>query len=176
MPNTIDRATIVPPTPPSQPRLVLVPTRADQAVLDGGWWPRSGDPVAELPGLVVALAARFGPIRQLMLAGTAWDSRFRRLAVDGGVVRMAWFASMDPALLIATTYRGQQIDLLVVPSDTTASAAEEAMAKAANPANVVRAPEILATTVHTGPAAVDGHDSEPARDNEGGHLVGARLG
>ena len=60
MPTTIERVTIVPPTPPSRQRLVLVPTRADQAVLDGGWWPRSGDPVAEIPGLVLALAARFG--------------------------------------------------------------------------------------------------------------------
>jgi hypothetical protein len=177
MPTTIERVTIVPPTPPSRPRLVLVPTRADQAVLDGGWWPRSGDPVAEIPGLVLALAARFGPIRQLMLASTAWDSRFRRLAVGGGVVRMGWFASMDPALLIATTYRGQQIDLLVVPSDTAASAAEEAMAMAASPTNVVRAPEILAMTVHTGPAAVDGRDLGPDAvwDNEGGHLVEARA-
>ena len=177
MPTTIERVTIVPPTPPSRPRLILVPTRADQAVLDGGWWPRSGDPVAEIPGLVLALAARFGPIRQLMLASTAWDSRFRRLAVGGGVVRMGWFASMDPALLIATTYRGQQIDLLVVPSDTAAPAAEEAMATAANPTNVVRAPEILAMMVHTRPTTVDGHDLEPDAvwDNEGGHLVEARA-
>ena len=126
---------------------------------------------------VLALAARFGPIRQLMLASTAWDIRFRRLAVGGGVVRMGWFASMDPALLIATTYRGQQIDLLVVPSETTALVAEEAMAKAADPMNVVRAPDILTMTVHTRPAAVDGDDleSDVVWDNEGGHLVEARA-
>src|SRR3982751_4092370 len=103
MPITIERPTMVPPTPPTRPRLVLAPARADQAVLDGGWWPHSSDPVAELPGLVLALGARFGPIRQLMLASTAWDSRFRRLAVGGAVIRMGWFASMDPALLIAMT-------------------------------------------------------------------------
>jgi uncharacterized protein DUF5994 len=175
MPSTIERVTIVPPAPPSRPRLVLVPSRADHAVLDGGWWPRSGDPVAELPGLVLALAARFGSVRQLMLASTAWDRRFRRMAVGGGVVRMGWFASMDPALLIATTYRGQQIDLLVVPCDTAASAAQAAMATAANPTNVVRAPEILAMTVHKRPPAVDGRDLEPdaVRDSAGGHLADA---
>jgi len=177
MPTEIERVTIVPPTPPSRPRLVLVPTRADYAVLDGGWWPHSWDPVAELPGLVLALAARFGPIRQLMLSGAAWDRRFRRLAVGTGVVRMGWFTSMDPALLIATTYRGDQIDLLVVPPQTPAMAAEQAMATAANPHNVVRAPDILAMGSDAQPAAGTGHDPEPdgVWDNEGGHVVEARV-
>ncbi len=163
MPTVIERVTIVPPTPPSRPRLVLAPTRADYAVLDGGWWPRSWDPVAELPGLVLALAARFGPIRQLMLAGAAWDRRFRRLAVGTGVVRMGWFTSMDPALLIATTYRGDQIDLLVVPPQTPAMAAEQAMATAANPTNVVRAPDILGMEADAQPG---GNRPRPSRELE----------
>lgn len=173
----IERVTIVPPTSPSRPRLVLVPTRADNAILDGGWWPRSWDPVAELPGLVLALAARFGPIRQLMLSTAAWDSRFRRLAVGAGVVRMGWFTSMDPALLIATTYRGDQIDLLVVPPQTPARAAEQGMTTAADPANVVRAPEILAMRPDPHPGTGAGPDPEPDAvwDNEGGHLVEAPV-
>jgi hypothetical protein len=177
MPTTDERATIVSPTTPSRPRLVLAPTRADQAVLDGGWWPRSWDPVAELPGLVLALTTRFGPIRQLMLSSTAWDSRFRRLAVGAGMVRMGWFTSMDPALLIATTDRGDQIDLLVVPPQTTATSAEQAMATAANPSNVVRAPDILTMRAHPGPTAGTGPDPEPdpVWDNEGGHLAEARA-
>ena len=177
MPTVIDRATIVPPTAPSRPRLVLAPTRADYAVLDGGWWPRSWDPVAELPGLVLALAARFGPIRQVLLSSTAWDSHFRRLAVDAGAVRMGWFTSMDPALLIATTYRGEQVDLLVVPPQTPAAAADQAMATAADPHNVVRAPDILAIRPDGPPAAGTSPYSEPDAvwDNEGGHLVEARV-
>jgi hypothetical protein len=84
---------------------------------------------------------------------------------------------MDPALLIATTYRGDQIDLLVVPPQTTATAAEQAMATAVNPANVVRAPDILTATADAQPAAGTGPDPEPDAvwDNEGGHLVGARV-
>jgi len=172
MRTTVERVTIVPPTPPSRPRLVLAPTRAGQAVLDGGWWPRSRDPVAELPGLVIALSARYGAIRQLMLTGTAWDSRFRRLAVGAGVVRMGWYTTMDPALLIATTDRGDQIDLLVVPPETAPAAAEQAMTTAADPANRLRAPGILALG-----AAGEGHDSDPDAvwDNEGGHLVETRA-
>ncbi|MFF5235475.1 DUF5994 family protein [Dactylosporangium sp. NPDC000521] len=73
----------------------------NRAVLDGGWWPRSRDPVAELPGLVVALAARYGSIRRFMLNRGSWDVEFRRLAVGDQVVRAGWFASVDPAVLIA---------------------------------------------------------------------------
>jgi Family of unknown function (DUF5994) len=177
MRTTVERVTIVPPTPPSRPRLALAPTRVDRAVLDGGWWPRSWDPVAELPGLVLALADRYGAIRQVMLTGTAWDSRFRRLAVGAGVVRMGWFTTMDRALLIATTDRGVQIDLLVVPPQTAATAAEQAMATAADPTNVMRAPDILATMA--GARATAGNDrdadSDAVWDNEGGHLVDDRA-
>jgi Family of unknown function (DUF5994) len=174
--NAAQRATIVPPSPPSTPRVCLVPTRAGQAVLDGGWWPRSSDPVAELPGLVVALSDRYGPIRYVMLNSRAWDSRFRRLAVGAGVVRMGWFASLDPALAIATTERGDQLDLLVVPPPTPEAVARNAMAQAADPANILRAPDVLAA-VAAAPVPAPDDDADPIStwDNEGGHLVEARA-
>lgn len=163
--TTAQRATIVAPAPPSPPRLVLAPVRAGRAVLDGGWWPRSWDPVAELPGLVLALSTRYGTIRQLMLNSATWDTRFRRLAVGDGVVRLGWFASVDPAVAIATTYDGDQIDLLVVPPRTAATAAGKAMTEAADPANPTRASAILATISAT--PAPDAND-HPVWDNEGG--------
>ena len=51
------------------------------------------------------------------------------------------------------------------------------MATAANPANVVRAPDILAMRPDARPAAGTGPDPEPDAvwDNEGGHLVEARV-
>ncbi len=174
MRTTVERVTIVPPTPPSRPRLVLASTQTGQAVLDGGWWPRSWDPVAELPGLVLALTARYGPIRQVMLASAAWDSRFRRLAVGTGVVRMGWFTSMDPALLIATTDRGDRVDLLVVPPRTAATAAKQAMATAADPANAMRAPGILAAGAAARPTPGNDSDQDAVWDNEGGRPNDAR--
>jgi hypothetical protein len=170
--TTAQRATIVPPTPPSLPRMFLAAVRAGQAVLDGGWWPRSRDPVAELPGLVLALSARYGPIRQLMLNSVTWDNRFTRLAVGAGVVRIGWYANLDPALLIATTYNGDQLDLLVVPPQTPAATAKKAMTRAADPTNRLRAPAILAA-VPAAPASDPGEDADehPAWDNEGGRTV-----
>jgi len=114
----LDSATTSPPTPPSTPRVRFAPVRARQAVLDGGWWPRSTDPDVELPGLVHVLSERYGPIRQLMLNRDVWDARPRRLTVDARMVRLGWFASVDPALAIATTEHGDQLDLLVVPPET----------------------------------------------------------
>lgn len=167
MPIT-QRATMIPPSPPSQPRLRLAPTRG-QAVLDGAWWPRSWDPVAELPGLILALTERYGRIRHIMLNIHTWDSRFRRLAVGPDVVRIGWFDTLDPALLVATTGRDDQLDLLVVPPTTMPATAERAMALAADPTNLRHAPEIFAA----GPAmpdatAASGSDAYAVWDNEGG--------
>jgi hypothetical protein len=173
--NDIQPATIVASPPSSPPRLLLAPARAGQAVLDGGWWPRSWDPVAELPGLILALNSRYGPIRDVLLNSEAWDYRLRRLAVGTRLVRMGWFTSLDPALLIATTDRGDQIDLLVVPPAAADAAARSAMARAADPADTIRAPGIL-TAMPAAPDTPPDDDPAPASvwDNEGGHLAAAR--
>jgi hypothetical protein len=174
MPTPLPRSTTVPASPPSTPRLMLAPARVGRAVLDGGWWPRSWDPVAELPGLILALCERYGPIRQVMLNSDTWDARFGRLAVGTLVVRMGWYASLDPALAIATTAHRDQVDLLVVPPDTPEAAAWAAMTRAADPAETAGAPDILAALSAT-PAPTLNEDSEPMAmwDNEGGWPVDA---
>lgn len=165
---TTRRAATTPASAPSAPRLVLAPTR-DRTVLDGGWWPRSWDPAAELPGLVLALSERHGRIRHLMLNIHTWESRFRRLTVGPDVVRIGWFDTLDPALLVATTGRDVQVDLLVVPPATPRAAAEWAMATAADPTNLRRAPDILAGAPGAlRAAAATGSDAYAVWDNEGG--------
>jgi len=134
-------------------RVVLVKARANRAVLDGGWWPRSTDPAVELPGLIHALSERFAPIRYVLLNNAVWDGRFRRIEVDGRTVRTGWFASLDPALLVATTETGDQIDVLVVPPSTAEAAANDAMARAADPDDNTGAPEILAAVAPSDPAS-----------------------
>ncbi|MEU8165917.1 DUF5994 family protein [Micromonospora sp. NPDC049004] len=61
--------------------------------------------------------------------------------------------TLDPAVLVATTGRDDQVDLLVVPPDTEPEAAARAMTAAADPANRRRAPDILATAPRPGPSA-----------------------
>ncbi|MFG1848277.1 DUF5994 family protein [Micromonospora carbonacea] len=159
---------LAPAPAPSAPRLVLAPTR-DRAVLDGGWWPRSWDPAAELPGLVLALSERHGRIRHLMLNLRTWEGRIRRLTVGPDVVRIGWFDTLDPALSVATTGRDIQVDLLVVPPASSRVAAEWAMATAADPTNLRRAPDILAgAPVGPRAAAATGSAADAVWDNEGG--------
>lgn len=152
----------------SAPRLVLALPH-DRAVLDGGWWPWSWDPATELPGLVSALSEHHGRIRHLMLNIHTWESRIHRLAVGPDLIRIGWFDTLDPALLVATTGRDLQIDLLVVPPATPAAAAEWAMATAADPTNLRRARDVLASAPTRPRAAVaTGSDRCAVWDNEGG--------
>jgi Family of unknown function (DUF5994) len=54
-------------------RLRLDPTPSNVGILDGGWWPRSRDPDAELPGLIGGLDSSLGPITRVALNLDAWD-------------------------------------------------------------------------------------------------------
>jgi hypothetical protein len=137
--------------------LVLGATRVNR-VLDGGWWPRSWDAEAELPGLVQALSERYGRIRHVLLNGPTWTGHVRRMPATDGVLRLGWFASMSPALMVAITDTDDQIDLLVVPPSFDQAAAEQAMTTAAGPANMAHAAELLGTY-----AAQSGHASQSAR-------------
>ncbi|MFC6085831.1 DUF5994 family protein [Sphaerisporangium aureirubrum] len=147
MRSTAERATTISPSPPSTPRVRLEASRSRPTLLDGGWWPRSADPVAELPGLILALDDRYGHVERVMLGTADWDGRPRRLRVDGPAgrraVRLGWFDTMPAGLLTATYGGGRRIDLLTVPSHTSAAEAEKAMDQAAQPGNTVHTPEIL---------------------------------
>jgi hypothetical protein len=115
----------------------------DHEILDGGWWPRSRDLLAELPGLINALTPRYGRVRKIMLNDAVWHNRFRRLAVGADVVRIGWFTTLESSLMIIFTDRGERLDLLVVPPATPDAVAQHAMAVAASPANMVRSADIL---------------------------------
>jgi hypothetical protein len=162
------------PAPGPPPRLKLAPKRLSRAVLDGAWWPRSGDAPAELTNLVQALTERYGRIRYVILNGAAWEGHIRRLPVAGNVCRVGWFASMNAALLVATTDGGDQIDLLLVPPSANEAAAERAMAEAVDPSNRKHAADLLLAgadqTALIKPVGLAEPDDTPEEvwDNEGG--------
>jgi Family of unknown function (DUF5994) len=119
-----------------------------RTLLDGGWWPRSADPAAELPGLILAIEKRHGPITRIMLGRAGWDaSRPRRLRVDGPagsrVVRLGWFETMPAGLLIAIARAGRT-DLLTVPPHTGEPPAWAAMEQAGQVGNRTHTPALLA--------------------------------
>lgn len=169
-----DGRTVFSATEPSTPRLRLQPGAAPE-LLDGGWWPRSADPVAEIPGLVLAIDALHGPISRLMLHDSDWDSHPRRLAVAGRLVRVGYFSSQPVGLLTALSGRaGARVDLVVIPPDTAPDTAEAAMRLATTNGNLIHAQSIVSTVV--GSRSSSGSRSaetapEDVWETDGGRLV-----
>lgn len=202
MRTTAEPATTISLSPPSPSPLRLLIQRphsprtlSARTLLDGGWWPRSAEPARELPGLILAIDDRHGPITRIMLGGADWDSRPRRMRIDppgpggtqaGRIVRLGWFDTMPAGLLTATCADGQRTDLLTVPPHTSPAAARAAMELAAHPDNVVQTPDILSAITTPAaradqPEAGTGQpedesrpeaDTEPENtwEGEGGHL------
>jgi hypothetical protein len=168
MTTTAERMTAIPNGSPSAPRLHLQPILSGRTLLDGGWWPRSTDPVTELPQLILALNHDHSPVRRVLLGPSEWDSQPFRISVAGRV-RCVWYAAQPAGLLVALRSDGDRVDLLVVPPDTDPATARAAMALAAQPANTVHAPDIL-TAVTAGQPPPTETAAETSWEAEGGHL------
>ena len=134
-----------------------------RTLLDGVWWPRSVDPVVELPGLVVELQTQgppddHCPVAHIMLRSADWNVHPRRLRVQGPEdtreVLLSWFGNLSAGLLTAIYADGRRVDLLTIPASTGDAAAWAALETAARPPG----PEIQ----------VDLHDlTRPAARNVG---------
>lgn len=155
MSTIADRRVVTSPSPPSIPRVRWAAPQQVRARLDGGWWPRSTDPIAELPGLILALDQRRGLITRVMLGHAGWDSRPLRLAVAGRVIRLGWFTSMPIGLLTGICANRDRVDLLVVPPGTASAVATAAMALAVEPTCILRTPDILLAAVARTAAGAD---------------------
>jgi hypothetical protein len=160
------RMTITSLTPPSTPRLRMETTGSRRTLLDGAWWPRSTDPVAELPGLVLAIDKLRGPVTRLVLAAAGWDSHPRRLGIAGRVLRLGYFSS-QPVSLLTAICGNDRIDLLVVPPHTADGTADAAMVLAATTNNLVHAQHILLAVSTPTTRPIDG-TAEDAWEAEGG--------
>lgn len=165
--DTLRRHIAASATPPSTPRLRMEPTGARQTVLDGGWWPLSTDPVAELPGLVLAIDELHGPIDRLVLNAHGWDSQPRRLRVADRVVRLGYFTSQPVSLITALCSNGDRVDLLVVAPSTDEGTAHAALALAATKGNLVHAEHILGH-INTEPVPASGDTGQSAWEDDGG--------
>jgi Family of unknown function (DUF5994) len=169
--TTRPHSTAISASAPSTPRLRLEPTGSRHALLDGGWWPRSTDPVAELPGLVLAIDAVRGPVTRLVLSADGWDAHPRRLGVAGRILRLGYFTSQPTALLTALCGdTGDRVDLLIVPPETDAGTADAAMVLAASTGNLVHAQHILVAAITARPHDEDS-GSKDVWETDGGRLA-----
>ncbi|MGW0331674.1 DUF5994 family protein [Streptomyces sp. NPDC003011] len=123
--------TAVQPPLPSHPllRLRLAPPGDVPRSIDGAWWPRSYDLLAELPRLLAGLPRAWGRITSVTVNGEKWPETPGRMLIHNEVVRLhrAAAAAAPHTIVLLAPGRGRW-DLLVVPPDTTEKAAEPLMA------------------------------------------------
>ena len=129
---------------PDGARLSLVPATARRAGLGGGWWPRSRDATAELPGLIAELSTRAGRVSRVALQVGAFDNIPHQLTVGGRKVRVAWFRYMNANTVTLTMADRDDLVLLVVPPLAPPAAAAQALravtsGPAAGPADAILA-------------------------------------
>jgi hypothetical protein len=159
MQSTDPRQMTASPALPAKARLLMQQDRTGRGLLDGGWWPRTNDPAAELPGLIPQLDERHGRIVRVMLGTGDWDAPRPRLltfpAPQGRrVVKLGWFDSMPAGLLTAISASGERTDLVTIPPQASEGAASAAMRQSVKAGNHEHSPAILAAI------AVPAADSE----------------
>jgi hypothetical protein len=133
---------------PGTALLRLETARSREGRLDGAWWPRTRDIETELPALISVLTGHLGPITRVGLDASAWNGLPTRLVIGGQVVHLDSDPAGDDTVLI-TRGHNDHFALLMVPPDTTADAARQAMARAVRADNITDATQILiATTPH----------------------------
>lgn len=142
-PSAPDPLLTTPLAPPLPARLSLTPETTRSGQLDGAWWPRSRDLMAELPALVAALEARWGRVTRVTVNPTRWPVVPQKVPVTGHTVHVGWFIEQDPDKLILLSYTIGRWDLLVIPPKTPPGAAARLMAAASVPGSHATAGALL---------------------------------
>lgn len=124
-------------------RLAMKPAGSVKGFFDGGWWPRTYEPVAEFSALLHSLQAELGPVDRIGYSMSTWDLVPRRLVVDRRTVRLEGFRSLDRNTVILIGLHIHRLTLLVVPPAAGHAAATRALAAAAAPDNDQSGTDIL---------------------------------
>ncbi len=128
-------------------RLRLKPGMPRTGFVDGGWWPRSRDLLAELPELADALRASMGRIERVAFPRSMWDAVPARTRgrVDGRRVGLDGFAAFAPNTIwvVTPTTRNTPIFLVVVPPETPPALAADVLRQAGEAGNVDEPDDLL---------------------------------
>jgi hypothetical protein len=126
-------------------RLRMKSNTAARGHVDGAWWPRSHDPAAEFPGLVLVMSSWVGPIRRVTYHLDDWDPTRRELTVEAWTVTLVGLSTLDANTVVVTGSNQRRMILLVVPPGTPGGAARAVLRSAAGPDTVASVEEILAS-------------------------------
>jgi Family of unknown function (DUF5994) len=102
----------------SEIRLRVKSNKAVRDQVDGAWWPRSRDPAAEFPGLVLVMSSWVGPVRRVAYHLDDWDVATRELRVEGWLVSLVGSSTVPVNTVVVDGPDQRRMSLLVVPPDT----------------------------------------------------------
>jgi hypothetical protein len=159
------------PSPRPEPRrirLLLAAPGVKQGRLDGAWWPRSRELAIELPALTDELDHRWGRITRIAVNPASWPVIPRKVQVTGHVVKVGCFTpELDPDTLLLLSYTAGRWDLLVIPPETSPTAADRLMTAAADPHNTLKGSLLIAAETSRDATEAD-TERESAWESEGG--------
>ncbi|MFI7499175.1 DUF5994 family protein [Streptomyces sp. NPDC049687] len=151
-------------------RLSLAPVGVTPALLDGAWWPRSRDLMAELPTLTAVLDPLWGRITRVTVNPTHWPVVPRKVPVAGHVVNVGWFLpEQDPHELLLLSYHMGRWNLLVIPPSTDPVSAAWLMAAASDPLGRSTASRLMERAASLRTVTETDRAVEAVWDSEGGH-------
>ena len=133
-------------------RLTLGEGRSGDSVLDGAWWPRTRDPLIELPLLVAELAAVVGAVTRISLDDEGWLTTPRNMPFDRRRTEICWLSPIDTHEVLVEAHDDVELTLLLVPPGAAPIAALAVMAAASRGTSASRGSQVLATHgLRTGP-------------------------
>ncbi|MFC8527825.1 DUF5994 family protein [Nocardia sp. NPDC057227] len=147
-------------------------------LVDGAWWPRTPDLVAELRTLAPCLVERVGAVERITYDLAAWQPAPKRMLLDGRTVRLDGYG-YGPArgTLGVLGVDRSRVLLLVVPADAAPAIAGSLLSAAgAPPGQEYTGAELTAAGFAGGRAREQAATATARWDNEGGHgAAGARA-
>lgn len=130
--------------PEYTPRLRLKPKAPQIGFVDGAWWPHGYDLNAELPDLLAVLSVRLGPIDRVLFNVNEWAKPTPKLVSGGRAVRLYGHQRQPVSTVEVVGLADGRITLLVVPPNSEANVAHDALMAAAAPGDESRVDALLA--------------------------------
>jgi Family of unknown function (DUF5994) len=129
------------------PRFRLKRTAHDGGYVDGAWWPRTDDLIAELPDLIAVLSVHQGAIRRVMYNLNEWRITPTEIVIGGRAVQLDGCRGHLPNTVEVLAAKGNTIILLVVPFHIDPDRAHAMVMTAAAPGNVSTVDTLLMISV-----------------------------
>jgi hypothetical protein len=136
-------------------RLALKPRAVSMGAVDGAWWPRTTNVLAEFPAMIAGIELLRGPVDRVAFSSMAWDAAPDRIVVAGAAIELAGSRSLHRSTVLVSGADWHRMLLLVIPPRANAQKANAAIALAASRDNTDQAQQILLASGVDSPDGAD---------------------